>query len=74
MTKMPVIFIGHGSPMNAIEDNDYTKGWIEMAKRIPKPKAIISISAHWFTKGTKIMNEEMPKTIYNIYGFQRNYE
>ncbi len=71
MTKMPVIFIGHGSPMNAIEDNDYTKGWIEMANRIPKPKAIISISAHWFTKGTKIMNEEMPKTIYDMYGFPK---
>ena len=71
MSKMPVIFIGHGSPMNAIEDNDFTKGWKEIAKRIPKPKAIISISAHWYTRGTKIMNEEMPKIIYDMYGFPK---
>lgn len=57
--------------MNAIEDNDYTRGWKDIAKRIPKPKAIISISAHWFTEGTKIMNEEMPKTIYDMYGFPK---
>lgn len=71
MSKMPVVFIGHGSPMNAIENNDYTEGWKEIAERIPKPKAIISISAHWFTKGTKIMNEENPKTIYDMYGFPK---
>lgn len=71
MSKMPVLFVGHGSPMNAIEDNDYTKAWRSIAKRIPKPKAIISISAHWYTKGTKIMNEENPKTIYDMYGFPR---
>lgn len=69
MAKMPVIFVGHGSPMNAIEDNTYTRAWKEMAKKIPKPKAIISISAHWYTKGTKVMNEENPKTIYDMYGF-----
>ena len=71
MIKMPILFIGHGSPMNAIEDNDFTRGWREIAIRIPKPKAIISISAHWFTKGTKIMDEEMPKTIYDMYGFPK---
>lgn len=71
MSKMPVIFVGHGSPMNAIEDNQYTRSWREMAKKIPKPKAIISISAHWYTKGTKIMNEENPKTIYDMYGFPK---
>ena len=71
MSKMPVIFVGHGSPMNAIEDNKYTRSWVEMAKKIPKPKAIISISAHWYTKGTKIMNEENPKTIYDMYGFPK---
>lgn len=71
MSKMPVVFVGHGSPMNAIEDNYYTRGWKDMAKRIPTPKAIISISAHWFTKGTKIMNEENPKTIYDMHGFPK---
>ena len=71
MSKMPVIFVGHGSPMNAIEDNDYTRIWREIGERIPKPKAIISVSAHWFTKGTKIMNEEQPKTVYDMYGFPK---
>lgn len=69
MKRMPVLFVGHGSPMNAIEDNEYTRAWREIAKRIPKPEAIISISAHWFTHGTRIMNEESPKTIYDMYGF-----
>ncbi|WP_312813937.1 4,5-DOPA dioxygenase extradiol [Sedimentibacter sp.] len=71
MSKMPVIFVGHGSPMNAIEDNIYTKGWREMAKKIPRPKSIVSISAHWYTKGTRIMNEENPGTIYDMYGFPK---
>lgn len=71
MSKMPMMFIGHGSPMNAIEDNRYTKSWMEMAKKIPKPESIVSISAHWYTKGTKIMNEENPKTIYDMYGFPK---
>ena len=75
MPKMPVIFVGHGSPMNAIQDNQYSRSWREMEKKIPKPKAIISISAHWYTKGTKIMNESNPKTIYDMYGFpQELYE
>ena len=49
---MPVIFIGHGSPMNAIEENEYTKGWKEIANSILRPSAILSISAHWVTNGT----------------------
>lgn len=69
MPKMPVVFVGHGSPMNAIEDNEYSRTWKSIAKRIPKPEVILSISAHWFTKGTKIMNEESPKMIYDMYGF-----
>ncbi len=71
MSRMPVVFVGHGSPMNAIEDNDYSRNWKSMADRIPKPNVIISISAHWFTKGTKIMNEEAPKTVYDMYGFPK---
>lgn len=69
MPKMPILFVGHGSPMNAIEDNIYSWSWKEMAKKIPKPRSIVSISAHWYTRGTKIMNEENPKTIYDMYGF-----
>jgi len=68
---MPVLFVGHGSPMNAIEDNEYSKTWKELSKRIDKPKAILSISAHWFTNGTKIMNNERPETIYDMYGFPK---
>ncbi|MGI6168498.1 MAG: 4,5-DOPA dioxygenase extradiol [Christensenellales bacterium] len=71
MSRMPVIFVGHGSPMNAIEDNHDTRNWREMAKNIEKPVSIVSISAHWYTKGTKIMNEENPKTIYDMYGFPK---
>ncbi len=71
MIKMPVIFVGHGSPMNAIEDNEYSRAWKSIVKRIPKPQAIISISAHWFIKGTKIQNAEAPRTIYDMYGFPK---
>lgn len=71
MSKIPMIFVGHGSPMNAIEDNQFTRNWKEMAKAIPKPEAIVSFSAHWFTKGTKIMDEDNPKTIYDMYGFPK---
>lgn len=71
MSKMPVVFVGHGSPMNAIEDNIYSKTWRKMAELMPKPEVILSVSAHWYTKGTKIMNEENPKTIYDMYGFPR---
>lgn len=67
--KMPMIFAGHGSPINAIQDNQYTKSWKAIAKKIPKPEAIVAISAHWYTTGTKIMNEENPKIIYDMYGF-----
>lgn len=70
--KMPMIFVGHGSPMNAIEDNKYTRGWREIAKKLPKPKAILAISAHWYTKGTRIQDEEYPKMIYDMYGFPKN--
>lgn len=68
---MPVVFVGHGSPMNAIEDNEFTKGWEEMAKAIPKPKAILSISAHWYIGSTSVMDTLSPKTIHDFYGFPK---
>ncbi len=71
MERMPVLFVGHGSPMNAVEDNNYTRTWKEIAGKIPRPKAIVSISAHWYKKDTRINNEESPKTIYDMYGFPR---
>lgn len=73
--KMPVLFLGHGNPMNAVEDNIFTKGWREAVKDIPKPKAILCISAHWETYGTKVLAHPSPKMIYDMYGFpQKLYE
>ena len=71
MTKstMPAVFIGHGSPMNALEDNIYTQAWQELGKKLPKPKAILCISAHWYTDKTTVSNIEKPKQIYDFYGF-----
>ncbi len=69
MKQMPALFVGHGSPMNAIEDNKFAREWESLAKKFPRPEAILSISAHWYTNGTRIMNEEFPKTIYDMYGF-----
>jgi 4,5-DOPA dioxygenase extradiol len=68
-TKMPVLFVGHGSPMNAIEDNEFSRAWTDMGKSLPTPKAILCISAHWETGGTKVTAMERPKTIYDFYGF-----
>lgn len=67
--RMPVLFMGHGSPMNAIEDNEFTKGWKELVKDIPTPKAILVISAHWETRGTKVLAVKQPSLIYDMYGF-----
>ena len=67
--KMPVLFIGHGSPMNAIEDNEFSKRWEQMGKEIPTPKAVVVISAHWLTKGTFVTAMPNPKTIHDFGGF-----
>lgn len=67
--RMPVLFLGHGSPMNAIEKNQFTKGFQNISKTLPKPNAIICVSAHWFTKGTKVTAMEIPKTIHDFGGF-----
>ena len=66
---MPALFIGHGSPLNIILDNDYTKSLVKTAKQIPKPRAILVISAHWLTDGTYVTCTSKPKTIYDFYGF-----
>jgi len=67
--RMPLLFIGHGNPMNAITDNIYRKEWEQMAKKIATPKAILCISAHWLTRGTSVTMSEKPVTIHDFGGF-----
>ena len=69
--KMPVLFLGHGSPMNAIEENEFVAGFRNIAKTIPTPTAILCISAHWYTKGTKVTAMKMPQTIHDFGGFPK---
>ncbi|MFZ4543426.1 MAG: 4,5-DOPA dioxygenase extradiol [Saprospiraceae bacterium] len=66
---MPVFFFGHGSPMNAIEDNEFTLGWKNAIKRVPKPQAVLCISAHWETRGVQITAMDKPATIHDFGGF-----
>ena len=67
--RMPVLFLGHGSPMNAIEENEFVQGWREIGKTLPKPNAVLCVSAHWETKGTFVTAMEKPKTIHDFGGF-----
>jgi 4,5-DOPA dioxygenase extradiol len=66
---MPVLFIGHGSPMNAIEDNIFSQGWRTAAQSLPRPQAILCISAHWETRGTQVTAMAQPRTIHDFGGF-----
>jgi 4,5-DOPA dioxygenase extradiol len=66
---MPVLFVGHGSPMNGIEDNEFSQRWEQMAKEIPTPSAVLVISAHWFTNSTRITAMDFPETIHDFGGF-----
>lgn len=69
--KMPVLFVGHGSPMNAIEENEFVKGFRDIAKTIPTPAAVLCISAHWETKGTFVTAMDTPRTIHDFFGFPK---
>jgi 4,5-DOPA dioxygenase extradiol len=69
--KMPVLFVGHGSPMNAIEDNEFSRAWKDEGQALPKPRAILCISAHWVTRGTLVTAMEQPRMIYDMYGFPK---
>ena len=68
---MPVLFVGHGNPMNAIEENFYTNEWKKIASGLTVPKAILCISAHWLTEGTWVTAMEYPKTIHDFHGFPK---
>ena len=68
---MPVLFVGHGSPMNAIEDNEWSRGFRKLAGLLPDPKAVLSISAHWYVPGTYVTGNERPPTIHDFGGFPR---
>jgi 4,5-DOPA dioxygenase extradiol len=67
--RMPAIFVGHGSPMNALEDNVYTQAWHRLAESLPRPKAILVVSAHWLTRGTAVTAMAAPRTIHDFGGF-----
>ncbi len=68
--RMPLVFLGHGSPMNAIEDTAFSRAWSELGRTLPRPKAILVVSAHWMTSGTTLVDvSQMPRTIHDFYGF-----
>lgn len=69
--KMPVLFLGHGSPMNAIEENEFVQGFRKVGKEIPRPEAVLVISAHWETRGTYVTAMEKPRTIHDFGGFPK---
>ena len=70
-SRFPALFIGHGSPMNALEDNAFTRGWREAAARLPTPRAILCVSAHWETHGIYAAATQQPETIHDFYGFPK---
>ncbi|HNW49505.1 MAG TPA: 4,5-DOPA dioxygenase extradiol [Prolixibacteraceae bacterium] len=68
---MPVLFVGHGSPMNGIEENEFSREWEKLGKEIPTPSAVLCVSAHWLTHGTFVTAMENPKTIHDFGGFPK---
>jgi 4,5-DOPA dioxygenase extradiol len=69
--SLPVLFVGHGSPMNAIEDNPFSREWAALGRRLPRPRAILCVSAHWETRGVHVTAAEQPGTIHDFYGFPK---
>ncbi|MBI3283774.1 MAG: 4,5-DOPA dioxygenase extradiol [Burkholderiales bacterium] len=69
IARMPAVFLGHGSPMNALEENAYTRAWAALGQRFPRPKAILMVSAHWMTRGLAVTAMAQPRTIHDFGGF-----
>ncbi len=69
--RMPVVFVGHGNPMNAIEANDFHESWRQLGQALPRPGAVLCISAHWETDGVRVTAGTSPETIHDFYGFPR---
>ncbi|HEX7324710.1 MAG TPA: 4,5-DOPA dioxygenase extradiol [Rhodanobacteraceae bacterium] len=67
--RMPVLFVGHGSPMNAIEDNPWRRRWQQLGAELPRPRAVLCVSAHWATRGVAVTASPRPETIHDFYGF-----
>jgi 4,5-DOPA dioxygenase extradiol len=70
-TRLPAVFFGHGNPMNALDDNAYTRGWSALAAAMPRPRAILMVSAHWYLPGTHVTAMQQPRTIHDFGGFPR---
>ncbi|HWU44184.1 MAG TPA: 4,5-DOPA dioxygenase extradiol [Bdellovibrio sp.] len=71
MNRMPVLFVGHGSPMNALAKNSFTESLNRLGRELPKPQAVLCISAHWETQGTQVLYEAAPRTIHDFHGFPK---
>lgn len=69
LARMPAAFIGHGSPMNTLEVNDFTRAWRELGRTMPRPRAVLAISAHWFIQSTAVTAMAQPRVIHDFYGF-----
>lgn len=68
-TRMPALFLGHGNPLNALEDNDWTRAWSRLGEEIPRPRAILAVSAHWYVPATAVTINDPPPTIHDFHGF-----
>src|SRR5579871_5138062 len=71
MSRMPALFVGHGSPMNALGDNEWTRAWRALGESLPRPRVILAISAHWYIEGTAVTAMPNPRTIHDFGGFPR---